>query len=152
NRLNATLSTGPKSDIGKKIAAANSAKRGGISGTGKSLSPELWNRVATNKVLIAQGNTPADDYDWVLIEDAAISRVLWLECEDRIAALQESQADLAQIGWQNMRELEAGELAQQLGRHPHSTSRKLQQTPQGCEYLIDSWRVVEVDLIKHGAL
>jgi hypothetical protein len=152
NRLNAKLSTGPTSDIGKKVAAANSAKRGGISGTGKALSPELWNQVATTKVLIAQGNAPADDYDWLLIEDAAIARVLWLECEDRIAALSESQADLAQIGWQNMRELEAGELAQQLSRHPHSTSRKLQQTVQGCQYLIDSWRVVEVDLIKQGAV
>src|SRR5262249_28728108 len=74
------------------------------------------------------------------------------ECEDRITALSESQADLAQIGWQNMRELEAGELAPQLGRHPHSTSRKLQQTVQGCQYLIDSWRVLEGDLLKHGTL
>jgi hypothetical protein len=152
NRSNASLSTGPKSDIGKKVAAANSAKRGGISGTGKSLSPELWNRVATNKVLIAQGNPPADDYDWLLIEDAAIARVLWLECEDRLAALSESQADLAKIDWQNLRELEADELAQQLARHPKATVCKLRQTPQGCQYLIERWRVAEVDLVKQGTL
>jgi hypothetical protein len=152
NRLNAKLSTGPTSDIGKKIAAANSAKRGGISGTGKSLSPELWNQVATTKALIAQGNTPADDYDWLLIEDAAIARVLMLECDDQLIALREHLANLAQINWQDLRELEAGELAQQLARHPHSTVRKLRQTPQGCAFLIDLGRVVEVDLLQHGTL
>jgi hypothetical protein len=150
--LNAKLSTGPTSDTGKKIAAANSAKRGGISGSGKSLSPELWNQVATTKALIAQGNPPADDYDWLLIEDAAIARVLMLECDDQIIALREHQANLAQINWQDLRELEAGELAQQLARHPHATVRKLRQTPQGCAFLIDLWRVVEVDLAKQGTL
>jgi hypothetical protein len=59
---------------------------------------------------------------------------------------------LAKIGWENLRELEAGEVAQQFARHPHSTSRKLQQTPQGCQYLIDLWRVAEVDLVKQGTL
>jgi hypothetical protein len=150
--LNATLSTGPTSDIGKKVAAANSAKRGGISGSGKSLSPELWNQVATTKVLITQGNTPVDDYDNLLIEDAAIARVLMLECDDQIIALREHQGNLAKINWQDLRELEAGELAQQLARHPHSTVRKLRQTPQGCAYLIDLWRVVEVDLLRQGTL
>jgi hypothetical protein len=152
NRANAQRSTGPKSDIGKKVAAANSAKRGGISGNGKALSPDLWNKVATNKVLIAQGNNPADDYDWLLIEDAAIARVLMLECDDQLIALREHQAGLAKINWQDLRELEAGELAQQLARHPHATVRKLRQTPQGCAYLIDLWRVAEVDLVKQGTL
>src|SRR5262249_54177448 len=33
-----------------------------------------------------------------------------------------------------------------------ATVRKLRQTPQGCAYLIDLWRVVEVDLAKQGTL
>jgi hypothetical protein len=112
----------------------------------------LWNQVATTKALIAQGNSPADDYDWLLIEDAAIARVLWLECEDRLAALQESRADLAKIDWPNLRTLEVDEVAQQLARHPRSTVCKLRQTPHGCEYLIERWRVAEVDLVKQGTL
>ena len=152
NRLNAKLSTGPKSEMGKKVAAANSATKGGISGRGKSLSTDLWNQVVATKVVLAQGNPPKDDYDTLLLEDAAIARVLMLECDDRLAGLSESQADTARIGWQNQREIEAGDLAQQLGRHPHRTSRTLQQTPQGCQYLIDLWRVVEVDLRQQGAL
>src|SRR5690242_9255641 len=95
NRLNAQQSTGPTSDLGKKISSLNSAKRGGISGRGKSLSPEKWEEVVTTKVLIATGNPIVDDYDRLLIEDAAIARVLMLECDDRLAALTESRADLA---------------------------------------------------------
>ena len=152
NRLNATLSTGPTSELGKKTAAANSAKRGGISGKGKALAPELWNQVVAAKFVLTQGNSPADEYDKLLIEDAALARVLWLECEDQLIALREHQADLAQINWQDLRELEAGALAQQLARHPHATVRKLRQTPQGCAYLIDLWRVAEVDLRKQGIL
>jgi hypothetical protein len=112
----------------------------------------LWNQVATTKVILTQGNTPVDDYDKLLIEDAAIARVLWLECEDRIAALSESQADLAKINWQDLRELATDEVAQQLARHPHATVCKLRLTPQGCQYLIDRWRVAEVDLLRQGTL
>jgi hypothetical protein len=152
NRVNSTLSTGPTSELGKKTAAANSAKRGGISGKGKALAPELWNQVVAAKFVLTQGNSPADEYDQLLIEDAALARVLWLECEEQLIALREHQADLAKINWQDLRELEAGELAPQLARHPHATVRKLRQTPQGCAYLIDLWRVVEVDLLQHGTL
>jgi hypothetical protein len=53
NRLNAKLSTGPTSDLGKKAAAANSATRGGISGKGKALAPELWNQVVATKFVLA---------------------------------------------------------------------------------------------------
>jgi hypothetical protein len=138
--------------LGKKTAAANSAKKGGISGKGKALSVELWNQVVATKYILHQGNPAHDDYDNLLIEDAAIARVLWLECEERLAALSESQAALAKINWQDLRDLEVEEVAQQLARHPKATVCKLRQTPQGCQYLIERWRVAEVDLLKQGTL
>src|SRR5262245_36624610 len=100
NRLNAQLSTGPTSELGKNVAAANYAKKGGISGRGKALSPQKWEEVVATKVVLAQGNPPKDDYDHMLIEDAAIARVLMLDCDDQLAALTERLADQAQINWQ----------------------------------------------------
>jgi hypothetical protein len=39
-----------------------------------------------------------------------------------------------------------------LARHPKATACKLHQTPQGCAYLIERWRVAEVDLVKQDTL
>src|SRR5436305_2841126 len=93
NRLSSQLSTGPKSQWGKQVAAANSATRGGISGRGKALSFEQRSQVVDTKAILAQGNPPKDDYDGLLLEDASTARVLMLECDDRLAGLSESQAD-----------------------------------------------------------
>jgi hypothetical protein len=152
NLKNSKLSTGPTSELGKKVAAANSAKRGGISGEGKSLSPEMWERVAATKYVLAQGNKPVDQYDHWLIEQAAVASVLMTECDDQLIGLTEGQADLACAGWHTQKEIEAGDLAQYLGRHPYRTSRKLRQSPEGCRYLIDLWRCVQALLLKAGEL
>jgi hypothetical protein len=108
--------------------------------------------VSVTKESLARGNPPKDDYDDYLLEHAAVASVLMTECDDRLAGLSESQADLAKIGWQTQKEIEAGDLAQQLKRHPHRVSRKLQQTPQGCQYLILLWRVAQAMLLKQGEL
>jgi len=43
------------------------------------------------------GNKPRDDYDVLMIEDAAIARTLMWECDERLAGLTQSQADTAAI-------------------------------------------------------
>src|SRR5262249_12928159 len=91
NRSNAARSTGPRTDVGKAKAARNSATRGGVSGTGKALSPILSERVEAFKAMLIAGYPPHNDYDCLLIEDAAIARALMWECDERLSGLSESQ-------------------------------------------------------------
>jgi len=152
NISNAARSTGPRTDVGKKKAARNSATRGGVSGTGKALSPAQSDRVQAFKAMLIAGNKPQDSYDCLLIEDAAIARALMWECDERLAGLSQSHADTARSGWQNQKEIEASEVADQLGRQPYRTVRKLQKTRQGCQYLLELWLNVQALLLKAGAL
>jgi hypothetical protein len=152
NKLNAQHSTGPRTDVGKAASACNSTTRGGVSGTGKTLSPAQSDRVQAFKAALLPGNRPHDEYDMLLIEDAALARTLMWECDDRLAGLSERQADVARFGWQDQKEIEACDLAAQVRRHPYRTVRQLRQTPQGCQYLLDLWLAVQALLLKAGDL
>jgi hypothetical protein len=152
NISNAAHSTGPRSELGKKIAARNSATRGGVSGQGKALSPVQSDRVLAFKAVLIVDNKPHDDYDVLLIEDAAIARALMWECDEQLAGLSQSQADIARSGWQDQKEIEAFDLAQKLGRQPYRTVRQLRQTRQGCQYLFNLWLALQALLLKLGEL
>src|SRR5262249_25097875 len=82
NISNATRWTGPKTEQGRRASARNSATRGGVSGTGKALSPAQSDRVQAFKAALIAGNKPHDSYDCLLIEDAAIARALMWECDE----------------------------------------------------------------------
>src|SRR5262245_24366523 len=114
NRRNSLLSTGPRTDVGKRASRANSLQHG-FSGPG-DLPADSADDVADRVACFHTGLHAADDYErWLILQAATESvRLDGIRC--RAAALRTKPARRAVLCWDDDRGVQAAELATRLAR------------------------------------
>ena len=138
NQRNAQLSTGPRTDEGKNASRRNAMKHG-LSGAGVVLPTEETQAVADR---IAQWNSslrPWTVFEIYLSEQIAIASVQVEQCRIEERAFRARLAARASACWDDDRRLAAEDLGENLSKKPSAVSKRLAQTPQGCDWLLERW-------------
>ncbi len=138
NQVNAQKSTGPRTPPGKAMSCRNSVKHG-LSGRGIVL-PE-----AEEQAVDERFKEWRRSYDLCTEQEVFALREMVREsirierCNADDASLRGRAVDRAKSSWDDDRRIAAEELGQTIRRRPSLVSRKLQMTPQGCDWLIERW-------------
>jgi hypothetical protein len=141
NQRNAMLSTGPTSDKGKAISRRNAVQHG-MAGNGVDLPDDEAEKVNRRVEEFAAVIRPANAFEAFYVVQLATEsvRVERCQCDERVLLLR--RAARAETGWDEDRRLASEELAAHLARDPARTVRRLRQTSQGCDWLIDRWHML----------
>ncbi len=136
NRQNALLSTGPRTDDGKRISSENAVTHGLASRDPRryleSAGPEALERWG--------GDFPARRSDHKqAVEIAAASEERLRLCRAQVSHLIISLTFRANHLWEDDRRAEVVQIAAGLARNPSKTVAKLAATRQGAEWLILRW-------------
>jgi hypothetical protein len=144
NQKNAQFSTGPTSPEGRAAASRNSYTHG-MTAT-KVVSPE-------DEVLIEQWLIDARDdlriesaHQAWLARQVAMAAIRLGRCQREEDDWRKEWAERAATDWEDYRREEAATLARRLPRNPELISLKLRKTPQGCDWVLNAWRVLEAVL------
>ncbi len=139
NRRNASKSTGPKTDDGKAASRRNALKHGLTSLVVSNEDPKT---LADRTSDVAEAVKPRSNWDrWLCGEVAEIT--LQID-RSRLAerALRDVVALRASTVWDDDRRVEVEDLGAKLACNPPRVVRRLRQTPQGCDWLIDRWAIL----------
>ncbi|MFO0950793.1 MAG: hypothetical protein U0835_06480 [Isosphaeraceae bacterium] len=144
NRRNGGLSKGPVSNSGKAVSRSNALTHG-LSGAGVVLPPDEAEEVARREAECIQVFRPVNVAELFHARQYALESVRVERCQKIERALRKN---LARRGsdpdaWDEDRRFDAEETAARLGRDPARTVRRLRQTLQGCEWLIERWEGLE---------
>ncbi len=139
NRRNASKSTGPKTDDGKAASRRNALKHGLTSLVVSNEDPRI---LAERTSDVAEAVKPRSGWDrWLCGEVAGITLQI-----DRARLAERTLRDVAALRastvWDDDRRVEVEDLAAKLASNPPKVGRKLRQTPQGCDWLIDRWAIL----------
>jgi hypothetical protein len=85
---------------------------------------------------------PATPYQCWLVEQMAVASVRVERCQRHERSLRGSLARRAKVCWEEDRRLDAEQLGQGLSRRPALVARKLEETLQGCAWLIERWEAL----------
>ncbi len=141
NQANALKSTGPKTPPGKAMSCRNSVTHG-LSGRGLVLPEAEEQAVAERLVewrLSYAARLPHEEF---ALREMVRESVRIERCNLEDVALRARMVDRAADSWDDDRRIAAEELARGLARSPSLVSRKLQMTPQGCDWLIERWEAL----------
>jgi hypothetical protein len=138
NRENAGKSTGPKTPEGKEQSRRNALKHG-LAGAGIVLPEDEAETVARRKAEWHGALSPWDPFEEWLAEEVAVAAVQLERCRSHEALLRTELAERAATRWDDDRRLAAEVLAAGLSKRPALVSRQLQQTLQGCGWMIERW-------------
>jgi hypothetical protein len=140
NRCNARKSTGPRTEEGKAASRRNACKHG-LAGSGVVVAEAeveaIKRRAAEWAAVIRPVNTVEAFYAVQCATESV--RVERCQAEERVLIARSADRAADPIGWDEDRRLEAEELGARLARGPSRTIRRLRQTIQGCEWLLDRW-------------
>ena len=140
NRKNALKSSGPKTPAGKQKSRANALKHG--------LTAEVLRTPEEIEVLGEPTERPPGKLGASLFDRA------WLTGEIELLALRISRAGLmefrlrgrlalrASICWDGDRRSEAESVGDAIRKKPASVASKLEQSVQGCHWMIDRWAML----------
>ncbi len=128
NRKNAQLSTGPTSVAGKAASRGNALKHG-LTATVVDLPPDHALAQGVNLPGAAWGNGQ------IRRVMSQIDRAQRIEADLRAAAVWR-----ARTMWHDDRQVEVAHLGATLARDPARVALLLQQTPHGCDWLLERWR------------
>jgi hypothetical protein len=148
NRQNSLRSTGPRSASGKRIASRNSVIHG-LSGAGVVLPDQLDAEVLKRFEEWHSSIKPFDPFETRLLEQLCIETVRIDAAHRDLVEIRRRRAERAATSWDADRRTEAEELALKLSQEPTTISRKLKQTLQGCDVLIDGWQGL-IDILDEG--
>ncbi len=140
NRRNASKSTGPVTEDGKKQSRRNSLKHG-LAGSGLVL-PEV--DAAAVQERMAEWNSslkPFDPYEMWLLEVVAVESIRVDRCRIQDRVLRDEQIRRACESWDDDQRQSADELAARLAKNP-SVIAKLGSTVPGASILLDRWRAL----------
>ena len=147
NRRNATLSKGPVSELGKIRSRANSLKHG-MTGAGIVLA-ERDAAVVEARVKSFQAElAPASDMGQFLVRQMAVLSVRMDHSAERESAAISEKVRHAVDDFDQGRLDEAQRLMEILGESPRIHLRKLLNSPEGIESLVDAWQDLKADLIR----
>jgi hypothetical protein len=149
NRLNAEKSTGPTSSEGKRQSRGN-ALRHGLTGTGVVQPEDDAEAVEARMAEWRETFRPAnDEEEWLfkqlVVDSVRIDRGFRLESD-----LRAYEARRASLAWEDDRRLDAEKTAAALPRRPALVVRRLRETAQGCDWLIERWRGLDQVLRSAG--
>jgi hypothetical protein len=150
NRRNASLSSGPKSELGKARSRVNATKHGmatELPSVEAAHSPEFEARRAKWSAEFAPVGEAGQ---WAL--DRAVAASLRIErCERAIDEVAESGRDRARLAWDQDRAIEAATIAGRLARDPVLASRQLMTTRAGVALLFEMWhQLIEALRVEGG--
>jgi hypothetical protein len=129
---------------------ANSLKHG-LAGEGVVLTPEDADAVAQRMTAWRDDFRPVGEREEWLFEQVVVSSVRIDHCRLLEAALLDELALRAAVSWDEDRGLAAEETAARLSRRPALVCRRLRQTAQGCEWLLNRWRVLGAIIEEGGS-
>jgi hypothetical protein len=141
NQRNAEKSTGPTSPRGKEQSRRNALKHG-LAGAGIVLPEEQSEAVEHRKAEWHSALRPWNPLEEWLCEEIVVASVQIDLCRAHEIALRTELAERAGTSWDDDRRLAAEILAGGLPRKPALVSRQLQQTPQGCDWMIERWEAL----------
>jgi hypothetical protein len=138
NQANAARSTGPRTPAGKEQSRRNALKHG-LAGAGIVLPDDEAEAVAQRKTEWHSALRPWNQVDEWLADQVVVASVQIDRCRAHETLLRAELAERAGTSWDDDRRLAAEVLAAGLSRKPSLVSRQLQQSPQGCDWMIERW-------------
>jgi hypothetical protein len=150
SRKNGALSRGPTSAEGRARSRASSLKHG-LAGEGVVLTPEDADLVAQRMIAWRDDFRPVGAQQEWLFEQVVVSSVRIDHCRLLEAALLDDLALRAAVSWDEDRGLAAEETAAGLSKRPALVCRRLRQTAQGCEWLLNRWRILGAIIEEGGS-
>src|SRR3954469_16362795 len=120
NRKNASLSTGPKSERGKRAVSMNACNHGMCAKSITTLPHEDPEAVATRLEQWAESCRPADAMEQYLVEQAVRASLSLDRCRDQHTALLAKQVREAPHEWENERQDEVERLRELLVDDPET--------------------------------
>jgi hypothetical protein len=138
NRQNAQRSTGPNTPEGKARSRENALKHG-FAAEVLTLPDE---NVILDEAFPGDTNSTSPSFPEWLIDQVALLSVR-LDRLHEVEARRRQRVQLrARLCWNEDRRIAAENLGAQLSKNPGATVRKLRQTPQGCDWLIERWEAL----------
>src|SRR4051794_26582744 len=147
NRRNASLSTGPKSERGKRAVSMNACKHGVCAKSIATLPQEEPEGVATRLEQWTEACRPADDMEHYLVEQAVRASLSLDRCRDQQTALLAKQVREAPHAWENERQDEVERLRGLLVDDPEAAVRELRRSAHGCRWLLGRWYELDKILV-----
>jgi hypothetical protein len=148
NRNNALRSTGPSPEA--RDRTRRNALKHGLAGRGVVLPFDLEHDVAERIAQWTEALKPADHFQAWAVAQAALESIRVERCQQQEADLRALLALGAELSWDEIRALDAAELAERLRRSPALVRRQLRKTVQGCELLLERWSMLTLVLHATG--
>ena len=139
NRKNSKLSTGPRTEEGKRKSRANALKHGLCASV---CVPEDLELVSQRSRELFDTLKPQNELHVWMVEHAAIATIRIDHCERMERRARDKHSLRAELTWDDDRRLEAEVLGRSLASEPAETVTLLQKTPQGCEWLMSRWAML----------
>ncbi len=137
SRRNGARSTGPGA-TGRMKSRLNGLRHGLRSASPETMTPKLRAEVDAHRAAFRTAHGPRDDYERIVIDQAADAAARRADLEALIADRQQELAQQAEVDLAAARERQlATDLALYRQNKPAAVAA-LRQTPDGCAYLADS--------------
>src|SRR5450432_3188682 len=151
NRRNSALSTGPKTPEGKERSRRNALKHG-LTGEGVALPDEDAAEVASRFQELQEELLPSGLSSRLSLRRFAYLSVRLERCERLDTAVYSKRVRHADEDFVDHRMTRVEELAARLVYDPMTTARRLQNTPEGIDWLVGHWGELRADLMNRERL
>jgi hypothetical protein len=146
NRRNALKSTGPKTVEGKQKSRQNAYKHG-LTGDGVVLPEEDRTEIQRRFELLNQEQQPSCEASRIFLRRFSFLSVRLEKCEEFDVSATANRIRHAVEVFDDNRLTEVEELAARLANQPATVARRLQNSPEGVDWLIRNWGELREDLL-----
>jgi len=139
NKRNARMSTGPRTEGGKRASRSNALKHGLCASVVVAEDPKLVQQRASDWF---DALKPQNEFQSWLVDEIAILSIRIDRCERMERRARDVKAMKAELCWEDDRRLDAVKLGGLLPKCPAEVVEELRRTPQGCEWLMTRWAML----------
>src|SRR3954447_22644665 len=150
NRKNASMSTGPKSERGRRAVSMNACKHGMCAQVITTLAHEDPEAGAPRLGQWPEACRPADDMEHYLVEQAVRASLSLDRCHDQHTALLAKQVREAPHEWEKEKQDEVERLKELMVDDPEAAVRELKRSAHGCRWLLGRWYELDRILVRDG--
>src|SRR5258708_8385547 len=136
NRRNAQMSTGPKTEEGKRKSRANSLKHGLCASVVVAEDPKLVQQRASDWF---DALKPQNEFQSWLVDEVAILSIRIDRCERMERRARDVKAIKAELCWEDDRRLDAVRLGGLLPKRPGRVGQAPRRAPPGCPGPTPRW-------------